>query len=111
KGVFDSDFDYKKVQFSYIQPWQIGGLGQLRSTVEVGKTFGEVPLGLLSIVPGNQSYFTFYRSFSQLHYYEFVTDSFSLLFLEHNFNGRFFSSIRFLSKLNLRDIVVVREVC
>ncbi|HLV38715.1 MAG TPA: DUF5686 family protein [Xanthomarina sp.] len=110
KGVFDSDFDYKKVQFSYIQPWQIGGLGQLRSTVEVGKTFGEVPLGLLSIVPGNQSYFTFYRSFSQLDYYEFVTDTYVALFLEHNFNGRFFSRIPFLRKLNWREIVGVRAV-
>jgi hypothetical protein len=110
KNFFNSDFDYKKIQFSYIQPWQIGGIGQLKSTVEAGKTFGEVPLGLLSVVPGNQSYFTFYKSFSQLDYYEFVTDTYVALFLEHNFNGRFFSRIPFLRKLNWREIVGIRGV-
>ncbi|GGG33194.1 membrane protein [Bizionia arctica] len=110
KNLFNSDFDYKKIQFSYIQPWQIGGLGELRSTFEAGKTFGEVPLGLLSIVPGNQSYFTFYKSFSQLDYYEFVTDTYVALFLEHNFNGRLFSRIPFLRKLNWREIVGIRGV-
>lgn len=110
KNLFNSDFDYTKVQFSYIQPWQIGGMGQLKTTFEAGKTFGEVPLGLLSIVPGNQSYFSFYKSFSQLDYYEFVTDTYVALFLEHNFNGRFFSRIPFLRKLNWREIVGIRGV-
>ncbi|MCX7546689.1 DUF5686 family protein [Xanthomarina sp. F1114] len=110
KGIFDSDFDYTKVQFSYIQPWQIGGMGQLKSTFETGKIFGDVPLGLLSIVPGNQSYFSFYKSFSQLDYYEFVTDTYAALYLEHNFNGRFFSRIPFLRKLNWREIIGIRGV-
>lgn len=110
KDFFNSDFDYTKLQFSYIQPWQIGGIGQLKSTFEAGKTFGEVPLGLLSIVPGNQSYFTFYKSFSQLDFYEFVTDTYVAVFLEHNFNGRFFSRIPFLRKLNWREIVGIRGV-
>ncbi|HMB99471.1 MAG TPA: DUF5686 family protein [Flavobacteriaceae bacterium] len=108
KDVFNSDFDYTKVQFSYIQPWQLGGLGRLYSTIEVGKTFGEVPLGLLSVVPGNQAYFSIYNTFSQLDYYEFVTDTYVSFHFEHNFNGRFFSRIPFLRKLNLREIVSIR---
>jgi len=110
KSLFNSDFDYTKVQFSYIQPWQLGGLGRLYSTIEAGKTFGEVPLGLLSVVPGNQSYFSIYNTFSQLDYYEFVTDTYVSLHLEHNFNGRIFSRIPFLRKLNLREIISVRGV-
>ena len=101
-------FDYTKLQLSYLQPWQIGGFGRLYSTIEVGKTFGDVPLGLLSVVPGNQSYFSIYNSFSQLDYYEFVTDTYASLHLEHNFNGRFFSRIPLLRKLNLREIVGIR---
>ena len=108
KNVFDSDFDYTKVQFSYIQPWQLGGFGRLTTTVEAGKTYGEVPLGLLSVVPGNQSYFSIYNTFSQLDYYEFVTDTYTALHLEHNFNGRLFSRIPFLKKQNLRAIVGLR---
>lgn len=110
KDMFNSDFTYTKLQFSYIQPWILGGFGRLYSTIEVGKTFGEVPLGLLSVVPGNQSYFSIYKSFSQLNFYEFVTDTYASLHLEHNFNGRLFSRIPFLRKLNWREIVGVRGV-
>ena len=110
KNIFKSDFNYTKLQFSYIQPWQLGGFGRLKSTFEAGKTFGTVPLGLLSIVPGNQSYFSVYKSFSQLNYYEFVTDTYVAMHLEHNFNGRLFSRIPLLRKLNWREIVGFRAV-
>ncbi len=110
KNILNSDFNYTKLQFSYIQPWQLGGFGRLYSTIELGKTIGEVPLGLLSIVPGNQSYFSIYNTFSQLDYYEFVTDTYTSLHLEHNFNGRIFSRIPFLKKYNLRAILGMRGV-
>lgn len=110
KNVFNGDFDYTKLQFSYLQPWQIGGFGRLYSNIEVGKTFGEVPLGLLSVIPGNQTYFSIYNTFSQLDFYEFVSDTYTSLHLEHNFNGRLFSRIPLLRKLNLREIVGLRGV-
>ncbi len=108
EGPFDSDFAYDKLQFSYSQPWQVGGFGRLFSTLEVGKTFGDVPLGLLSVVPGNQTLFTNYGTFHNLDFYEFVTDTYVALHLEHNFNGRLFSRVPFLRKLNLREIVALR---
>ena len=110
KGILNSDFDYTKLQFSYIQPWHIGAYGRLTTTLEAGKTFGDVPLGLLNVVPGNQSYFSIYNTFTLLDYYEFVTDTYTSLHLEHNFNGRFFSRIPFLRKMNLREIVGIRGV-
>ncbi|UII80771.1 DUF5686 family protein [Flagellimonas sp. CMM7] len=108
RGFLESDFDYEKIQFSYRQPWQIGGFGRLTSSIELGKTFGEVPLSLLSVVPGNQTLFTLYNTFPNLDFYEFVTDTYATLHLEHNFNGRLFSRIPFLRKLNLREIVGIR---
>jgi hypothetical protein len=109
-GFLDSDFNYTKLQFSYTRPWQLGAFGRLRSTVELGKTFGEVPLGLLSVVPGNQTFFTNYGTFPNLDFYEFVTDTYASMHLEHNFNGRLFSRIPFLRALNLREIVGLRGV-
>lgn len=110
KNVIDSDFDYKKVQFSYTQPWQVGGIGRLLSTVEIGKTYGEVPLGLLNAIPGNQTFFSVYNTFSNLDFYEFVTDTYVSAHLEHNFNGRFLSRIPFMRNWNLREIVGLRGV-
>ncbi|ARV09375.1 hypothetical protein BTO05_06875 [Winogradskyella sp. PC-19] len=110
KGFLNSDFDYTKLQFSYIQPWQVGGFGRLTTSVEAGKTFGEVPLALLSVVPGNQTYFSIYNTFPQLEFYEFVTDTYTSLHIEHNFNGRIFSRIPFLKKYNLRAVLGLRGV-
>ncbi|RDY58829.1 DUF5686 and carboxypeptidase-like regulatory domain-containing protein [Flagellimonas nanhaiensis] len=108
EGFLESDFDYERLQFSYKQPWQIGGFGRLTSSLELGKTFGEVPLGLLSVVPGNQTLFSLYNTFPNLDFYEFVTDTYATLHLEHNFNGRLFSRVPLLRKFNLREIVALR---
>lgn len=110
QGVFNSDFDYQRLQFYYRQPLLLGGFGRLTTTFETGKTFGEVPLGLLNVVPGNQSYFLIDNAYSLMNYYEFVTDEYVSLHLEHNFNGRLFSRIPYLRDLNLREIVGIRGV-
>ena len=110
KNLIDSDFDYQKVQLFYRQPWKIGGIGRMTTTLEAGKTYGEVPLALLSVVPGNQTLFSIFNSFPLLNFYEFVTDTYTSFHLEHNFNGRFFSRIPLIRDLNLREIVGVRGV-
>lgn len=110
KGLLNSDFDYQRLQFYYKQPIIIGPLGRTNFTMELGKTYGEVPLGLLSIVPGNQTYFIIGNTFSNLNFYEFVADQYATLVWDHNFNGRILNRIPFLKKLNLREIVGVRAV-
>jgi len=110
KNILGGDFDYQKLQGLYTQPWNVGGFGRLYTTIEVGKTFGDVPLSLLSIIPGNQTYFSVYNSFSQLDFYEFVSDTYATLHVQHNFGGRLFSRIPVLRKLNLREVIGFRAV-
>ena len=94
-----------KVQFSFYKLWKIGSLGRLNSTLETGRTFGEVPLALLNVAPGNQTYYVFDNTFNVLNFYEFVTDTYAALHLEHNFNGRIISRIPILKKSGLRTII------
>lgn len=110
KDILGGDFDYQRVQALYTQPWNVGGFGRLYSTVEVGKTFGDVPLSLLSPIPGNQTYFSIYNSFTQLDFYEFVSDTYASLHLQHNFGGRLFSRLPLLRDLNLREVIGFRAV-
>ena len=110
KDVFNSDFDYHKLQFFYEQPYQLGLFGRLKSTFEIGKTFNVVPLQLLSIVPGNQTFFSSQKLFDLLDYYEFVTDEYVSLHLEHNFNGKLFSKIPWIRDLQWREIIGIRGV-
>lgn len=110
KGVLDSDFSYSKLQFYYRQPLLIGGFGRLFTTLEVGKTFGAVPLGLMNVIPGNQSYFIIDNTYNLLNYYDFVSDQYTSLHLEHNFNGKLFARVPMLRKLNWREIIGVKAV-
>lgn len=109
-GALQSDFNYHKLQFFYRQPMQIGGFGRFTTTFEAGKTFGDVSLGLLDVVPGNQTLFSILGTFPLLDFYDFVTDSYTSLHLEHNFNGRLFSRIPLLRDLDLREIISARAV-
>ena len=110
KGLLDSDFKYDKLQLYYKQPIIIGPLGRTNIIVEVGKTFGKVPLGLLSVIPGNQTYFTIENTFNNLNFYEFVSDQYATVQWNHNFNGRLFARIPFMRKLNWREMVSVKGV-
>jgi len=110
KGVLNSDFDYQKLQFYYRQPVLVGGFGRLFTTFEAGKIFGTVPLGLMGVIPGNQSWFNIENTYNLLDYYEFVADEYVSLHLEHNFNGRLFSRIPGIRDLNLREIVGIKGV-
>jgi hypothetical protein len=110
KGVLDSDFKYEKLQLYYKQPIIIGPLGRTNIILEAGKTFGTIPLGLMSVIPGNQTYFTIENTFSNLNFYEFVTDQYVTLQWNHNFNGRLFSRIPFMRKLNWREIIGIKSV-
>lgn len=108
KGILNSDFNYRKLELYYKQPIIIGPLGRSNIILELGKTFGTVPLGLLSIVPGNQTFFTIENTFSNLNYYEFVTDKYATAQWNHDFNGRLFARVPFLRKLNWREYVGVK---
>lgn len=108
EGVISSDFNYKKLEIYYKQPIIIGPLGRTNLILELGKTYGTVPLGLLSIVPGNQTFFTIDNTFSNLNYYEFITDTYATFQWNHDFNGRLFARIPFMRKLNWREFVGVK---
>jgi hypothetical protein len=75
----------------------------------VGKTFGKVPLGLLSVIPGNQTYFTIENTFSNLNFYEFVSDQYATLQWNHNFNGRIFPEFRLCAN-SIGELISIKGV-
>lgn len=109
-GLTSHDFGFNELQFYYKHPFHIGGVGKLTARLEAGKTFDQVPPSLLNIVPANQTVFTRPGTFPLLRYYEFATDEYVSLHLQHNFGGRLFSRIPLLRDLNLREIVSMRGI-
>ena len=109
KDVFNSYFGYNKLQFYYAQPILFGNWGRLFANVEAGKNFESLPLALQNVLPANQSYGLVRGVFSLMNYYEFVADSYAVLFLEHHFNGKILSQIPLIKKLKLREVAFFRS--
>ncbi len=76
KGLFEVILNTKNFSFIIVSLVFVGGFGRLFATLEAGKIFGDVPLGLMGIVPGNQSYFIIENTYNLLNYYEFVADEY-----------------------------------
>ncbi len=108
EGLFNADFTYNKLQFLYNQPIIMGTFGKTIVNLEVGKNFDTVPLALQNIIPGNQSYSLAANTFALMDYYEFVTDTYSTLHIEHHFNGKILSYIPLIKKLKLRELAFIR---
>lgn len=105
---FGKDIPYDKLQLMLYQPFLTGRFGKSFVTVEAGKTFQAVPLPLLSAIPGNQALAIVPSTFSQMNYYEFITDAYLTAHYEHHFYGKIFSVIPLLNKLRLREVVFLR---
>jgi hypothetical protein len=88
KGLLNSDFKYEKIQLYYKQPIIIGPLGRTNVTVEMGKPWYN-PVRLVERHSGNQTYFTIENTFSNLNFYEFVSDQYATVQWDHNFEGVF----------------------
>lgn len=108
KDFLNGSFSYDKLQFLYTQPILLGKFGLLDATLEGGKTFGTVPIGLLSPVPANQSLSLVRNTFSLLNYYDFVTDEYLAGHFEHHFNGFILNRVPLLKKLKLRSLITFR---
>ena len=110
KGVLNGTFNYDKIQFKYRQPILLGKLGLLITTVDAGKTFGTLPITLLSPIPANQSYWLTKNTFSLMNFYDFVTDTYISGHFEQHFNGFILNRIPLIKKLNLRSLITFKTV-
>jgi len=110
KGILNGSFNYDKIQFKYSQPILLGKIGLLITTLDAGKTFGTVPITLLSPIPANQTFWITRNTFSLINYYDFVTDTYISGHFEHHFNGLIFNKFPLLKKLKLRSLITFKTV-
>ena len=110
KNLLKGDFNYDKIQFNYRHPILLGKLGTLITIIDAGKTFGTVPLSLLSPIPANQTFWITSGTFSLINYYDFVTDTYISGHFDHHFNGLIFNKLPLIKKLNLRSVLSFKTV-
>ena len=109
-GVLGSDYSYHKLSLAYRHYVYFNPIGWLSYRVNAGKLFGTVPFLLMEVHPGNEGYFTSRDIFNMMTRYEFASDTYASVILEHHFDGFFLNKVPLLRKLKLREYATFRGV-
>jgi hypothetical protein len=110
KNILQSDFNYQKLTIKVDDRITLSPFGYTYYMLTAGGTFGKVPVPLLELHPGNESYFYDYAAFSMMNYFEFVSDYYLSAYATHHFDGFFFDKVPLLRKLKWREVVQVKSV-
>ena len=110
QGLLKSNFDYNKWSLNIQHDFSYGRLGQLSYTLQAGTTTGVLPLVLLEVLKGNDTYFYNPYAFNNMNRYEFVADKYASLLLEQNFGSFPFNYIPAIRKLKWRSLATFKSV-
>ena len=100
-GVFKSSYNYYKLSGSVYDYFKIPPYGSIYFNVFAGRTFGTLPYVLLDIHPGNELYYYNQYAFNTMNKYEFISDKYVGVYLEHNIGNGIF---RLFPKLKFRQL-------
>lgn len=110
KGILNSSYEYKKLSFTVSDNVKIAPLGSLYINVFGGKYFGTLPFTLLEIHPGNETYVYNKYAFSLMNQFEFLSDEYLGINLEHSIGGGIFKYIPLIKKLRLRQFWTAKAI-
>ena len=105
KNIFNSDYDYHKVNFSLSDRIRINPIGYFDYLFEYSKVFGAVPYPLLELHGGNETDVYDPFAFNMMNYYEFASDEYFTAQASHHFDGLFLNKIPLIRKLKWREVI------
>ena len=103
KNFLNSDYSFQKTTLSISDNVKISPFGSIYYNVFAGKYFGTLPYPLLEVHPGNE-YLYFNRSaFNMMNRFEFISDQYVGINVEHTIGNGIFNYIPLLKKAKLRQ--------
>ncbi len=105
-----SKLSYQKASFTVSQRLKLGLIGRSVIQLNAGKTFSTVPFALLDIHRGNETPFYTGAAFNLMNNFEFISDEFVSLDVQHFFGGLFLNRFPLLNRLKWREVVSARTV-
>ena len=108
KGIAHNDFSFLRAEATLDWRLALPPAGYSLIRLNAGKIQGRVPYPFLKLHEGNGTYFLDKGAFACMEFYEFASDSWATLFVEHNFGGFFLGKVPLLRKLNLREVATFK---
>ena len=109
-GLFKSDFNFSKWNFYLQHDFTDGRIGQLSYTIDAGLTNGVLPIVLLNVLKGNDTYYYNKYAFNNMNRFEFVTDKYASLAVQQSFGSFPFRYFPVMKRLKWRSLVTFRGV-
>lgn len=108
RGVLGSEYNYQRLSLKISDQINLKSLGKTNVNFVAGKIWGQLPYPLLKVHPGNQTYYHEKYAFNLMNFFEFVSDEYVNLFVEHHFNGLFLNKAPFLRRMQFREVVTFK---
>jgi hypothetical protein len=103
KGVLNSGADYQKLNFTLNDELPITPYGNIMYTIYAGKTWGRAAYSFLDIMPGNEMMYYNKYAFNLMRRYEFVSDGYIGMNLEHKLGKGILKYIPLVKKTKWRQ--------
>ncbi|WP_338871878.1 DUF5686 family protein [Spirosoma sp. SC4-14] len=101
------DYNYDRLTLRAQQSLRIGPLGRMTYLLSAGFIPSVLPAPLLFPHIGNPTPLLTYNTFNRMQFYEFVSDRFVAIHVQHRFEGLLFNRLPGIRKLNWRLVVNV----
>lgn len=108
RGLFGADYNYQKFDLFIEHIAKLGVMGRLKYQLNVGYIHGRAAYPFLKVHEGNQSYWLATNAFNKMNFFEFISDRYASILLEHHFDGAIFDRIPLIKKAKFRLVVTGR---
>ncbi len=103
QGIFGSAYKYNKLSVSVSDFFKVPPLGNISYNVFAGKVYGNLPFTLLEIHPGNEIFYYNKYAFNMMNRFEYISDKYAGVNMEHNVGNGLFKYIPITRKLKFRQ--------
>jgi hypothetical protein len=107
-GINGSRYEYYRLHASIEHSLSLNPMGRFKYIFDGGFYIGKAPYPLLQLHEGNETYAYDDYAFNMMNYYEFVSDRYVSLLVEHHFDGFFFNRVPLFRKLKWREVVAAK---
>ena len=108
KNFLGGNFNYQKFSFNVKHSFRAGVLGRTYYNFTMGYIPSTLPFTMLYTPLGNESLFYVDNAFNLMKYFEFISDKYMMLRMEHNFEGLLLNRIPAIRKLKWRMLATGR---
>lgn len=107
KGVMGADYTYQKFEL-LLKHRLPSPIGYTKYKLYAGLILGTAPYPLHFLTAGNTGFIYNQKNYNLLRDFEFASDKYVALWLDHHFDGFIFNKIPYFSKLKLREVLCVK---